>query len=72
MPTDKIILMKGLKYMGWALPMFLMGPVVLFNAFQNEGYFWFVPLLIVALTMCILAIVFMFKGLKTILKSMTD
>jgi hypothetical protein len=72
MPTDKKILMKGLKYMGWALPLFFIGPVVIFNAFQNKSNPFFIPVLGVAITLCILAVFFMARGLKTILKSMTD
>ncbi|MES2487212.1 MAG: DUF6095 family protein [Bacteroidota bacterium] len=64
--------MKGLKYMGWALPMFFIGPVVLHSTFKNEGHILFIPILGLGITICILAIFFMARGLMTILKSMTD
>jgi len=72
MPTDKVILIKGLKYMGWALPLFFIGPVVIFNAFQNKNNPFFIPVLCVAVIICFMAIFLMIKGLITILKSMTD
>lgn len=72
MPTDKKILMRGLKYMGWALPLFFIGPIVIYNAFQNKNHPFFIPVLGVAVILCILAVFCMAKGLMTILKSMTD
>jgi uncharacterized membrane protein len=72
MPTDKTILTKGLKYMGWALPMFFIGPVLVFNSFQNKKSLLYIPVLCIAVIVCFLAIYFAFKGLKTIMRSMTD
>lgn len=72
MPTDKKILMQGVKYMGWSLPLFFIGPMVVFNAFQNKKNPFFIPALGLAIILCGLGIFLMAKGLKTILKSMTD
>lgn len=72
MATDKKILMKGLRYMSGALPLFFIGPVVIHSSFKNEGHPLFVPVLGLGVTFCILGILLMFKGLRTIMKSLID
>jgi hypothetical protein len=72
MPTNKTILAKGLKYMGWALPLFFIGPVILHSTFKNQEHILFIPILGLGIIICLLAIFFMFKGLRTILNSLTD
>jgi len=70
MSTDKKVLMKGIKYLGWALPLFFIGPVVIHSSFKNQGNPFYIPVLSVGCIICILAIVFVFLGLRTIMKSM--
>ena len=70
MPTDKKILSKGIKYLGWALPMFFIGPVVIHSSFKNQGNLFYIPVLTLGCIICILAIFFTFKGIKTAMKSM--
>lgn len=70
MATDKKILMKGLRYLSGALPLFFLGPVVLHSSFKNEGNVLFYPVMSVGVLFCILAVLFMFKGIRTIMKSM--
>lgn len=72
MPTDKKILTKGLKYMGWALPLFFIGPVVIHSSFKNQKHPFFIPVLGVGIILCFTAIALMFLGLRTIMKSLTN
>jgi len=70
MATNKKVLMKGIKYLGWALPLFFMGPVVIHSSFKNQDHPFYIPILGVGIILCILAIVFVFMGLRTIMRSM--
>lgn len=72
MPTDKKILNQGLKKIVWALPLFFIGPSVIYSSFKNQGHPFFIPVLGLGIIACILAVVLVFLGLKTIVNSMTD
>lgn len=72
MPTDKKILMKGLKYMSAALPLFFIGPVVIHSSFKNQNHPFYIPVLGGGIIFCIAAIVLVFLGLRTIMRSLTD
>ncbi|WCO02810.1 DUF6095 family protein [Psychroserpens ponticola] len=68
--TDKDILYKGIKTMGLTLVLMFLGPTLLYVAFSNEEKPLYIPLLIIGIFICGLAIYFAFKGLKTIMDSM--
>ena len=70
MGTNREVLNKGIKFMAWALPMFFIGPSVIYNAFQNKDSNWYYVVLLVGVLICFGAVYFMFKGLNTIIKSM--
>lgn len=70
MATDKKILVKGLKYMGWALPLMFLGPVVIHSSFKNQEHPLFIPIIGLGIIFCLLAILLMAFGLKTIMKSL--
>lgn len=72
MATDKNILIKGITYLGWALPLFFLGPVVIHSSFKNEGHWLFIPVLGMGIITCILAMYFMFRGIQTIMRSLFD
>ncbi|WP_294822166.1 DUF6095 family protein [uncultured Flavobacterium sp.] len=72
MPTDKKVLMRGLRYLSGALPLVFMGPVVLHNAFMNKEHPFFKMVLGVGITICVIAILLMIKGIRTIIKSLFD
>ncbi|RWX00487.1 DUF6095 family protein [Flavobacterium cerinum] len=72
MATDKKILAKGIRYLSGALPLFFIGPVVIHSSFKNEKHFLFIPVLGIGIVLCILAMLLMFKGLKTIMNSLFD
>lgn len=70
--TNKEVLVEGLKKMGIALVLLFAGPSLLHIVLTNKEKPFFIPLLIIAFCICILAVYFMFKGLKTIVSSIFD
>jgi hypothetical protein len=56
----------------WALPMLFIGPTVINSAFKNQQHQFFIPVLGLGIIICIVAVILMFAGLRTIVKSMTD
>lgn len=72
MGTNKKVLAKGLKLMGWALPLLFIGPVVIHSSFKNQGHPFFIPVLGIGIIFCFLAILLASKGLRTIMKSLFD
>lgn len=67
--TDKAILTKGLKQMGICLLLMFIGPTLLHLTLDNKDKSLYIPLLIVSILLCILAISFLFIGINTILNS---
>lgn len=67
--TDRTILTKGLKQMGICLFLMFAGPTLLHFTFLNKEKSLYIPLLIVSIAVCILAIIFLFKGINTIMNS---
>ncbi|WP_370390842.1 DUF6095 family protein [uncultured Winogradskyella sp.] len=68
--TDKELLGKGLRKMVICLILMFLGPTTLHLAFSNSDKPLYIPLLIIAIILCILAIVFLFMGINTIMDSM--
>ena len=67
--TDKDILTKGLKQMGICLVLMFAGPTLLHLTLDNKEKPLYIPLLILAILLCISAIAFLFIGINTILNS---
>ena len=68
--TDKELLTKGLQRLGICLLLMFIGPSFLYFVMSNEGRAFYVPLLIIAILICIAAILFLFLGIRTIMNSM--
>ena len=68
--TDRDLLVKGLKKMGLSLIFMFLGPTLLYIAFSNKEKPLYIPILIIAIIICGLAIYFAFKGIMIILDSM--
>jgi len=58
--------------MGWALPMYFIGPVIIHSSFKNQEHPFYYAVLSFGILLCIGAIIFTFFGLRTIIKSMFD
>ncbi|PZR12168.1 MAG: hypothetical protein DI539_20285 [Flavobacterium psychrophilum] len=72
MGTNKAVLMKGIRYLSGALPLFFLGPVVIHSSFKNQAHPMFIPVLGLGIITCITGILLMFLGIKTIMKSLFD
>ncbi|GGG42608.1 DUF6095 family protein [Bizionia arctica] len=68
--TNKDILVKGLKKMGISLVCMFLGPTLMYIAFSNQEKPLYIPLLILSILICGLAVYLAFMGLKTIMDSM--
>ena len=68
--TDKDVLAKGLKYMGIALACMFTGPILAYISQTKLREPIDLVVLIIAILICVLAILFAFKGINTILDSM--
>ncbi len=63
---NKALLEKGIKYMLYALPLMFIGPSVIYNAWINKQNTWHYLVLVIGITICFLAVYFMFKGIKSL------
>ncbi|GGD12373.1 DUF6095 family protein [Hyunsoonleella pacifica] len=68
--TDKQVLFKGIKILVFALLSLFMGPILLSFAFSKPDDKLYYPLLIVGCAISALAVVMLFKGIRTIMNSM--
>ncbi len=70
--TNKELLGKGLKFLAIAVLLTLIGPSVLFTAFNNQDHPWYIPVLIFGIIASATAIFFMFRGILTMVKALFD
>ncbi|MCL9804560.1 DUF6095 family protein [Flavobacterium amniphilum] len=72
MSTNKEILYKGIKLLGYALPLLFIGPSVIHMSFKNQNHWLYIPVLGLGIILCLLSIFLIFKGIKTIMRSLFD
>ena len=70
--TNKKVLSKGIKYLAGALPLAMIGPSILFSAFNNQDKPLYLAILILGIIASTAAVFLMFKGIMTVVKSMFD
>jgi len=70
MNTDKELLNKGIKFITIALPCLFIGPAVIHFGFINKLQPVFYLILGIGIVICITAMVMLFLGLNTIMKSL--
>lgn len=68
----KALLDKGIKFMLYALPLMFIGPSVIYNAFINKQNVWHYLVLFIGIILCLLAVYFMFKGIKTLIDTLFE
>lgn len=71
MSSDKDLIVKGVKFLGAALPLMLIGPVVItigFKALNDGNYIW----ITLGITLAFTAVILAFIGVKTILNGFFD
>jgi len=64
MHTDKTLLIKGIKYVAYTILLMFTAPVVMHQAFKNEGHPWFWPVAIIGIVLAIAAIALGFYSIK--------
>jgi hypothetical protein len=72
MATNKEILNKGMKCLAWALPCVFIGPALIHFAFINKLQPLFPVILGLAVIIGFTGIFLIFKGIITIINSMSD
>ncbi len=70
MRTDKDILVKGLKRLAYTVMLMFLAPIVIWQAFKNEGHPFYWPVLILGIVLAIAAVGMGFKGIATIMDSL--
>jgi hypothetical protein len=70
MHTDKKLLFKGIKFIAYTIALMFTAPVVLYQAFKNEGHQWFWPVAIIGLLLAILAIALGFYSIKLMMDAL--
>lgn len=70
MSGSKKLLDKGIKYMLYALPLMFIGPSVIYNAWINKQNAWHYLVLGFGILFCLLAVYFMFRGIKSLTDAM--
>jgi hypothetical protein len=70
MRTNKPLLLKGLKYLAYTVALMFTAPVVIYQAFKNEGHPFYWPVLIVGLVLAIAAISMGFYSIKLIMDAL--
>lgn len=72
MSTNKQLLVKGVRYLAFALPLMFLGPSVIHSSFKNKEHPLYIPILGLGIIFCMLSVFLMFKGIQTIMKSLFD
>lgn len=72
MSTDKQLLLKGVRFLAFALPLMFLGPSVIHSSFKNQEHPLYIPILGLGIIFCMLSVFLMFKGIQTIMKSLFD
>lgn len=64
MRTDKKLLVKGIKYLGYTTGVMFLAPFTIYQAFKNEEHPAYIPVLVVGILLAITAIALGFKSIR--------
>lgn len=70
MPTDKALLVKGLRRLMLTLLLLFTGPILLYEAFKNEGHPFYIPVLVLGGLVSLGAIAMGFRGIRTLIRAL--
>ncbi|MCM4172899.1 hypothetical protein DHD32_15530 [Arenibacter sp. TNZ] len=70
MRTNKALLLKGLKYIAYTIALMFTAPLVIYQAFKNEGHPLYWPVLIFGIILAIAAISLGFYSIKLIMDAL--
>ena len=65
--TDKELLVKGIKSLGYTVLAMFMGPFLIYQAFKNEDHPFYIPVLILGIVCAILAIYLGFRSVSIVM-----
>jgi len=64
MRTDKKLLVKGIKYIGYTAGVMFLAPFTIYQAFKNQEHSAYIPVLVIGLILAITAIALGFYTIK--------
>ncbi|MGX1929165.1 DUF6095 family protein [Flagellimonas sp. 2504JD4-2] len=70
MGTDKQLLVKGIKFIGYTVALMFLAPFVIYQAFKNQEHAAYIPVLVIGLTLAIAAIAMGFYTIKIFMDSL--
>lgn len=70
MRTDKEMMLKGIKKLAFTILLMFLAPIVIWQAFKNDGHPLYWPVLIIGLLLAIYAIYSGFKGIQTVVDAL--
>ena len=65
-------LISGFRKLAITLVLMFTGPVILYQAFSNIGHQWYYIILTIGLILCILSLITLFSGIKSIINHIFD
>ncbi|WP_420322854.1 DUF6095 family protein [Flagellimonas sp.] len=70
MGTDKQLLVKGMKFIGYTVTLMFLAPFVIYQAFKNQEHAAYVPVLIIGLILALAAIAMGFYTIKVFMDAL--
>ncbi|WP_310733897.1 DUF6095 family protein [Cellulophaga baltica] len=70
MHTNKDVLVKGIKYLGYTVVLMFSSPILIYQAFKNQQHDLYIPVLVVGFIVGLGALFMAFLGIKTIMDSL--
>jgi len=70
MHTDKDVLVKGIKYLGYTVVLMFSSPILIYQAFKNQQHDLYIPVLLAGFIVGLGALFMAFLGIKTIMDSL--
>ncbi len=70
MRTDRVLLIKGLRYLTYTVILMFLAPIVVWQAFKNQDHAFYIPVLVVGCLLGVAAIAMGFVSIKTIVDSL--
>ncbi|MBR9853528.1 MAG: hypothetical protein GYB37_02975 [Algicola sp.] len=67
--TNKELLVKGIKSFGFTVLAMFMGPLLIYQAFKNDGHPFYWPVLILGIIFAILAIYLGFRSVGIVMEA---
>ncbi len=65
-------MISGFRKLAITLVLMFTGPVILYQAFSNIGHQWYYIVLTIGLILCILSLITLFSGIKSIINHIFD